>query len=101
MTRIKRTIVANHIVHVPGRRIAVFTRVKDNSLTQNSRQTAEGAQSSRTTTNDNHIIVSLGDSSRKTESDDAKEGVKDGRQGADHGGQVQMDQRRNGKGIPR
>lgn len=99
MTGIKHTVVANHIVHVPGRRIAVFTRVKDHSLTQNTRQTAEGTKSSRTTTNDNHIVVSLGGSSRKTDSDDAEEGVKDGRQGTNHGGQVRMDQRRNGKGI--
>ena len=100
MDELKHTVVANHIVHVPGRRIAVFTRVEDNGLPQNTRQTAEDAESSRTATNDNHIVVSLGGSSRKSNSDDGKEGVEDGRQGASHGGQVRMDQERNGKGIP-
>lgn len=72
-------------MHVAGRRVAVLARVEQSSPTQNTRETADGAQTGRTTTHDNDIVVSLGDGGREGNGQEGKEGVKGGDHRASHG----------------
>lgn len=71
-------------MHVAGRCVAVLARVEQSSPTQNTRETADGAQTGRTTTHDNDIVVSLGDGGREGNGQEGKEGVEGGEHLASH-----------------
>lgn len=61
------TVVANHIVHVSSRSIAVFSRIKQHGFALDSRETAKSAESSRASANDHDLIVGLGHRSRQSD----------------------------------
>lgn len=71
-------------MHVAGRPVAILARVEQNSPTQNTRETADGAQTRWTTTNNNDIVVSLGDGSGEGNGQEGKEGVEGGDHRASH-----------------
>lgn len=55
------TIVSDHIVHLTSGIIAVLVRVEESSLATDTRETAQCAETCRTSADDDDIVVGLGD----------------------------------------
>lgn len=72
------TIVANHIVHLTGGSIAVLFAVNQESGSPNARDTTDSAQASRTTTDNNDIVVGLRDLDRADTSQQRDERRREG-----------------------